>query len=140
MQPRGPLLYSHTLHYMRARPCDRAFSTNFALNTSSDTAYLPKSKKEARTEDARRPLWPPQYDARINAAKPEGIGQNGIHAGVPSLVPNVVQVALGVGVTQVDRRWQIIALQRQAAYRESNAPLAPRACPCMALVPLSGTR
>src|SRR5580658_6450104 len=67
-------------------------------------------------------LMTDENDAGVDAAETEAVGQDAVHAGVTTLAGNVVKVAVGVRLSQIQRRRQVIMFQRKAADGDLNRP------------------
>src|SRR6266571_9219176 len=68
-----------------------------------------------------------EYDARVVAAEPEGVGDRDANVGVTRLVRDVVQVALGILDLVVDRRRQLPVADREDGEQRFDRAGGPEA-------------
>ncbi len=59
-------------------------------------------------------LHTPQYQAGVDTTKPERIGQDGINSHFFSALGEIVEIAFGIGMFEVDSRRQIFVSQGEA--------------------------
>lgn len=71
------------------------------------------------------------------SAKAKGIGNSDMNGGMARVVGHIVQVALGIGVGEVDGRGCTVIGDRQNRCHRLNAPEPPNRCPVMDLVELT---
>src|SRR3990167_9486283 len=61
------------------------------------------------------------HNGRVVAAKPERVGKTGVHLGFPGASGNIIQVAFGVRMGEIDRGMKRLVLDGKAAGHKFNA-------------------